>query len=226
MERLQRGDFAIGAQLPTEDELCSEYGVGRFTLREAMRHLERQGLVQRRRRAGTRVIAHFPKAAFRHAAASRKDIFEFVKGTVIAFGKSRLVQTDGRLARLLGCDELRQWHVMEGVRVDPTDSRPIGITQVYVDASRASIPPNSDFGHRPVYEWLEEAHGIRATRISQEISAVALTEAQAEAFAERPSAPTLRIVRRYFDENRKIFLIALTTHRSEDLVYSSHFDLE
>lgn len=223
--RLEEGEFAIGDQLPTEDELCKTYDVGRYTVREALKQLARQGFIEARRRAGTRVIAHFPKEVFRHAAASRKDIFEFVRGTVIQFGSPTLVQTDGRLARFLGCDELRQWYVIEGVRFEPSDQRPLGLTRVYVDAARAAIPPDVHLAHRPVYEWLEEKYGIRARRISQEISAVALADFEAAVLLERPGLPALRIVRRYFDEGNRLFQIAVTTHRSEDMVYGTQFDL-
>jgi len=56
-DRLTSGDFAAGTLLPTEDQLCEEYKVSRYALREALRLLERQGLIERRRGAGTRVLS-------------------------------------------------------------------------------------------------------------------------------------------------------------------------
>src|SRR2546422_830626 len=78
--RLEGDEFAVGALLPTEDELCSQYEVSRYTLREALRVLEQQGFIQRRRRAGTRVLAHSSNSVFRHATGSRDDLLDFVKG--------------------------------------------------------------------------------------------------------------------------------------------------
>lgn len=51
-----------GAQLPPEPELASELGVSRATLREALRSLEDEGLVRRKRGAGT-FVAHRPRVA-------------------------------------------------------------------------------------------------------------------------------------------------------------------
>src|SRR5580700_3646758 len=65
--RLDRGDLPIGSLLPAEDRLCSQFGVTRYTLREALRILEREGFIQRRRRAGTRVLARPSKHLFRYA---------------------------------------------------------------------------------------------------------------------------------------------------------------
>src|SRR5947207_5070040 len=51
------GRYPVGAQLPTEHELCRQLGVSRFTVREAIRVLAGSGLVRRKPRAGTVVTA-------------------------------------------------------------------------------------------------------------------------------------------------------------------------
>jgi GntR family transcriptional regulator len=224
--RLESGDLPIGSLLPTEDRLCSQYGVTRYTLREALRLLEREGFIQRRRRAGTRILAGPSKSVFRYAVGSRVDLVELVMATEFDVSPPRLIQTDGRLARFLGCDELRQWYVLEGLRIDAADRRPVSVTQVYVDASRITIPADVDFGHRPVFEWVEKTHKIRTTSVSQDISAVSLTPAEAELLSEQPGAPSLRIVRRYFDDNQKNYLISVSTHRSEDFIFNTRIRFE
>jgi GntR family transcriptional regulator len=224
--RLDRGDLPIGALLPAEDRLCSQFGVTRYTLREALRILEREGFIQRRRRAGTRVLARPSKHLFSYATGSRIDFLEFVSATTIDYSVPRLIQTDGKLARFLGCDELKQWYLLEGVRIDAGDRRPVCITQAYADASRVTIAPNVDFGQRPVFEWIEKTHNIRTTFVSQDISAVLLTPAEAEVFGEHRGAPSLRIMRRYFDANQKNFFMTVNTHRGEDFVFNTRVHLE
>jgi len=224
-ERLEGGDLKPGSLLPTEDELCSRYRVSRYTLREALGLLERQGYIQRRRRAGTRILARPASGVFRAAISSRRDLFDFVKDTALEFGTPRLIETDGQLARLLGCDELRLWHLCEGVRVDLPRRRPISVTQVYVDA-RFSIPPDGDFRGQPVFHWVEQHHDVKAAAVSQDITAVLLAAMQAEIFGERVGDPALRIVRRYFDRDQRIFVITVTTHRSKDFIYNMRLQLD
>jgi len=51
--RIRRGDFKPGEMLPTEKELCLQYGVSRITIRRAVAELASQFLVVRKRGIGT-----------------------------------------------------------------------------------------------------------------------------------------------------------------------------
>jgi DNA-binding FadR family transcriptional regulator len=51
-ERIARGELAPGAPLPVEDELAEDMAVSKVTVREAMRILENEGLVEVRRGIG------------------------------------------------------------------------------------------------------------------------------------------------------------------------------
>jgi DNA-binding FadR family transcriptional regulator len=48
-EKIISGELAPGAQLPSEKYLAEEYGVGRDTVRDAMQHLRKEGLIDSRR---------------------------------------------------------------------------------------------------------------------------------------------------------------------------------
>lgn len=56
-QRLQDGTWSVGTKLPGEHDLAAELGVGRNTLREALRSLVGAGLLRARRGDGTYVIA-------------------------------------------------------------------------------------------------------------------------------------------------------------------------
>ena len=55
LRRITGGELAPGSLLPGETELAARYGCARATVNRAMRELAEEGLVERRRRAGTRV---------------------------------------------------------------------------------------------------------------------------------------------------------------------------
>ncbi|MCE1195681.1 FadR family transcriptional regulator [bacterium] len=58
LERMITEDeFRVGEKLPTELELCGRFGVGRSTVREAMRILEANGFISIKQGSGTYVLS-------------------------------------------------------------------------------------------------------------------------------------------------------------------------
>lgn len=55
--KIYSGEYPIDTKLPQEAELCKQYNASRITIREALDNLVRQGLITRRRGAGTYVKA-------------------------------------------------------------------------------------------------------------------------------------------------------------------------
>ena len=75
------GRYPVGAQLPTEHELCGQFGVSRFTIREAIRVLSTAGLVRRKPRAGTVVAALPDETRYTHGIRSLRDLFQYAQTT-------------------------------------------------------------------------------------------------------------------------------------------------
>lgn len=77
-EQITGGVWPVGTKLPGETTLAASLGVGRSTVREALRALAGAGLVQARQGAGVFVIAAEPKedwaAQLRRAAVT--DVYE------------------------------------------------------------------------------------------------------------------------------------------------------
>ncbi len=55
LAKIRSGTCPAGSKLPSEYELCSTYSISRITVRRALRELELEGLISRRRGAGTEV---------------------------------------------------------------------------------------------------------------------------------------------------------------------------
>lgn len=93
--RIRQGEWPVSALLPNETDLCGAYGVSRSTVREAMRTLQAEGLLARRRGAGTVVTAP--------AGAARA----FVGLVVAHLDDARLAATMQGLHTGLAADGLR-----------------------------------------------------------------------------------------------------------------------
>lgn len=62
LARIRRGEFSPGSQLPSENQLCREYGVSVTTARRAFLELVNEGIVVRRAGVGTMVASRVRKA--------------------------------------------------------------------------------------------------------------------------------------------------------------------
>ena len=72
-ERIQKGDFAPGAQLPTESALVELFGVSRTVIREAVSSLRVDGLVKTHQGRGVFVCEDISQQPFRLCS---KDLSE------------------------------------------------------------------------------------------------------------------------------------------------------
>lgn len=223
---IESGDYAAGSYLPTEDEMCAKYGVTRYSLREVVGVLERQGFVQRRRRLGTCVLTQMATGALRYVAGFRYDLLQLPSGSSIQYKFARKIRVDGSLARTLGCDELREFWHLEGLRSYPAQSKPIARVQIYIDASRTSIAPTADLGNQLNFRWVEQSIGCRLAGATQEISAVSLTEEDARLLADEPGAPALRILRRYFDDQHNLVQIGVSVFPGTRFDYTMRIDFD
>ena len=57
LERIRSGEWAPGTLIPTEHQLAHQLGCARATVNRALRELAESGVVERRRKVGTRVTA-------------------------------------------------------------------------------------------------------------------------------------------------------------------------
>ncbi len=80
--KIIKGDFAPGSKLPNEIDLSKEFNVSRTTIREAIRTLSTQGILQVKRGSGTYVVPDadkFNRTAFNdfeHVKMRLKDLLE------------------------------------------------------------------------------------------------------------------------------------------------------
>lgn len=61
LHRIRSGRWKAGDLIPTEIELAAEFGCARATINRALTSLAASGLLERRRKVGTRVAAHPPQ---------------------------------------------------------------------------------------------------------------------------------------------------------------------
>jgi DNA-binding GntR family transcriptional regulator len=222
-----QGRYPLGARLPTELALCEQFGISRFTAREAVRVLSTAGLVTRRQRVGTVVIALPDDARFTHDANSVRDLLQYAQDTELRFmyvGKLALSRAQ---AKDLDAEPGSEWFYAVGLRVSPAaegpgatlPARPICITRLYLNPLLKGIDARLRGRQGAVYALIENAYGLPIDRVEQELQGVVLDADDAANLAATAGAPALRVVRRYYDARGRLLELAENVHPSDRFSY-------
>ncbi|QQL44575.1 FadR/GntR family transcriptional regulator [Sulfuriroseicoccus oceanibius] len=118
-ERILNGDWEEGFKLPSEGKLCTEFGVSRTAVREAMRQLRGQGLIETINGSGSYVsggrLENVAQAmvAYSRLAGTRDASQDLVDFRIVIEGEaaSRLAEQDDRSA--LASKMWEAYHEME-----------------------------------------------------------------------------------------------------------------
>ncbi|MDN2567592.1 GntR family transcriptional regulator [Aquibium sp. A9E412] len=205
-DRIGSGHYPIGSNLPTEVELCAEFGVSRYTVREALRRLVDQGMLARRQGSGSAVLAHEPQHNFVHHVRSLADLFQYALDTHLQILAVEHVTLGAELAESVGGAEGSGWLLVRALRLTRPGGEPICVTHSYIPERFAWIEPEIPDCVGPFYALLEARSGEAISDAVQEIKAEPMPPAVAAALGAEPGAFALRLLRRY--ASRKGTLIA------------------
>ncbi|MFA7437918.1 GntR family transcriptional regulator [Castellaniella sp.] len=216
------GRFPIGSQLPTEMEICKQLSLSRFTVREAIRVLVDRGLVVRRPRVGTIVIATPDESRYTVNLSSIKDLFQYAQHTDLVLSNIRQEYVDTDLALELGLPTDESWICATGLRSDTETSSPFCVTHLYVNPRLSGIEKRLRKRKTAVYSLLEKEYGVRIKRVEQELQGVIFNQGDAALLGLDGCHAGLRIIRRYFDGSGRLLEVADNIHRSDRFNYRMH----
>jgi DNA-binding GntR family transcriptional regulator len=206
---ISSGRVAVGARLPTEQQLCLQHGVGRHTIREAIRGLVDAGMLERRPRLGTTVISAEPIVGYRWVPGSIEDIASNMDATWIVRPRGESIVADEDTARRLGCEVGTRWYRFAGPRIlrDRSVRDPVCFSEQYVPTTAEARLAIATAAISPLDASLQ--------RVEQEIRAGLLTDEQAAALHAGPGSPALVVVRRHYGAHDRLVAIGIHTHPAD-----------
>ena len=146
-QRIVAGELVEGQRLPPEDDLTAQFGVARTTLREALRVLESQGLLEiRRGRGGGPVVTHPDLEPISMALATVLQLQGTTVGDLDAARQMIEPQIAGQLARQRDTVDLT--HLTEAIDLasdaaDRGDGLAFGLAAVEVHEALVEASGNS-----------------------------------------------------------------------------------
>ncbi len=155
--RLGTGEFESG--LPAERELIAQYATSRHTMREAMRRLHDDGLIDRERGRGTFVR----RRAISQTTGSLYSLFRSVEAQGFAQRSTVLAQErrrDPAVAAQMGLRATTPFVYLHRLR--SADGEPFAVDEVWLVHRVAAPLLDADFAHSGVYAELEQRCGVHA----------------------------------------------------------------
>lgn len=213
--RIRSGKLKPGALVPGELQLMHDYGASRHTIREALRRLEELGLIERRRGLGTRVLARTPRRVYVHRVASPDQLLRYPPESRLEVIETATVAIGAELATILGCRRGSRWVRVRAVRRMGAGLPPICRTDVYLLPKYSAIASRIGRGRKTVYELLEQHFGLHVAEVAVDMSARPMPEDAAAALGVPAGSPSMRVIRRYHDENGGIIEITMSDHPGE-----------
>lgn len=216
------GQFGEGAQLPTESVLCDRHGVSRFTVREALRRLQAEGLIRRRRGSGT--VVDTGGSVLRQPLSDVAELLQYAAGSEFSFERHGMVTLSDAQAADIGVPGGSRWVHLSGVRRLTPGGTPVAVTDVFINPTLESHVAGLQPGRQTLFEQLSAAAGFRIARVDQDIRALAAGSREAAALGIARRAPVLRIVRIYRDDSGRMVEISVSAHPGDRFTYSMHID--
>lgn len=215
------GRFGVGAQLPTEVELAANFKVSRHTAREALRLVDRLGLVERRQGSGTRVKARAPPARFHQVVQSLDDLLQYGHHSRLMLERSERTRASAALARQLQVARGTPVLKIAMLRYQVGHADPLALTEVYVIPRRGIEIRRLLDPAEAVYTLVRMVDVYLLARVEQTFTAAVLDARTAARLRVRTGSAALVATRRFFDAEGRLIVLAVSTHRGDRFAYTS-----
>lgn len=198
--RITGGELSVGTLLPSEDELASEFGVSRMTLRRAIDDLVAERLLIRKQGMGTmvasqKVVRDYTRLTGFYEDAINKD--QKPSSKVLEF---KTIEADEELAEKLMLKPGEKVFFIKRLRI-LGGNNPAALHTLYIPQSRCTWLPKEDLDSQSLMA-LYESHGLEIDWGKQLVEAREATPEQAEIFGIKEGAPVLYFERiTYTKEN-------------------------
>ncbi len=217
---IRQRQYREGDLLPDELTLANQFGVSRGTVREALKRLVAEGLIERRAGAGTRVVAAPMRTSLEAWPSFTREMAQLGIEVQTLNWSIQSIAADASVAQALqitpGC------RVRFLSRLRSADGEPAVQFHSWFHPRLGDLKQLDS--QRPLYEAIEALTGIAPGRSRETIRAGRADQAVAQRLRTDEGAPVLLRQRTVYDMIGRPFEYALVTYRADRFSYSITLD--
>jgi GntR family transcriptional regulator len=205
--RIVQNVWKLGDRLPSENQLCEEFGVSSITMRRAVGTLVAEGLLVRLQGKGTFVSSdHAIVQGPPHLTSFTEDMR--MRGwrssaRQLSFRTERAAES---VATRLGLSAGTLLHTLSRVRL--ADGLPVAVQTAHMPALLFPGLESHDFRRESLYEVFDRDYGVKPATATETYRASTLTTEEAELLEAEPDNPAFRVERLTTDSTgRRVELV-------------------
>ncbi len=211
LEQIKAGKLRPGDAVASERELARVHGVSLMTARHALADLEREGVVERRRGAGTFVAP--PKIHFNRLMSYTEQMTARslnVTSKVIIF---KVIDNEPDIAARLCLPITSRLIKLERVR--QAGNEPFALETCYLSADEFSGLRREWLERGSLFSTLERDYGVEIAHADEEVDATAADAVTARLLAMPQTGPLLRIRQVIYTSKGKPAIYVLGLYRAD-----------
>jgi GntR family transcriptional regulator len=208
---IEAAELRPGDVVASERELAKTHGVSLMTARHALAGLEREGLVERRRGAGTFVAA--PKIHFNKLMSYTEHMASRGLTPRSRVLDARIVQHEAEVSARLGLPATVPLVKIERLRL--TGEEPFALETCYLSGNEFMGLTNAPLGKTSLFATLEHDYGVELAYADEEVDATSAEGNVAELLGVPRGASVLRIRQVIYSTKGRPTIYVVGFYRSE-----------
>jgi GntR family transcriptional regulator len=220
-EMVQSGTWVPGDQIPGEQDLCELYEVSRTVVRQALRELELEGVIIRRKGKGTFISQpKISEGLVQKLTGFYQDMVERGLKPVTKVLHQNVTPANEKVARFLNIKPGEE--VIDILRLRFIYEEPIQMVTTYIPFELCPALASVDLTNRSLYEFLEQECGVFIAKGIRYIEAVLANENESSLLGIERGAPLLMLDSISFSESGQPIEYYHALHRGD----RSRFEVE
>jgi GntR family transcriptional regulator len=191
-EKIGSGEWQPGDQILSEPELCEVYGVSRTVVRQALREVELEGLVVRRKGKGTFIAEpKISESLAQKLTGFYHDMVDRGLNPVTEVFVQRVLPAPKKVCEFLKLPAGSP--VIELQRLRSVNDEPIVLVTSFLPEALCPPVASADFSNQSLYDFLERECGLLIASGRRYIEAATATEFEAKMLQVEPGAALLSL---------------------------------
>lgn len=210
--RIESGEWPIGRQIPTIEELMAECGVARATIRQAISLLESDGLVSRFRAKGTFVNKRAGDGLWCEVESDWNGLLTTREGAMIELISDSIGEAPAVIPHPIGEASASYRHLR---RKHSKDGKAFLVADVYIDERLAQRLPEDAYTTLTALRLAASIPNVKVVDARQTITIGSADLSTAEMLGIDLNAPICFVDRSAVDQRGRLVMIAKGIYRGD-----------